>query len=221
MVCQIYSVSTVEEAFNLIEAGVDYLGFNPTEMTNSTGFISIARAKEIIEAVGDRAKTVVIALENDAQVIMDKVDILKPDVLHISGNEFEATPELVKELKAKHPFMRIMQAVQVVDESAITKAYEYGKFVDYLILDSGISEGKGIGASGKVHDWNISREIVKSCGVPVIMAGGLSPENVADAVALVKPWGVDSLTHTDKILSDGSRIKDIDKVRLFCENARR
>ncbi len=220
MVCQIYSVTSVEEAFRLIDAGVDYLGLNPTEMTNSTGFISIETAKEIIEAVGDKAKTVVIALENDKQVIMKKVDILKPDVLHISGNEFAATPEFVFELKKKHPFMKVMQAVQVVDKSAIATAKEYGKFVDYLILDSGISEGKGIGASGKVHDWNISREIVKSCMIPVIMAGGLSPENVAEAVAVVKPWGVDSLTHTDKILPDGSRVKDIDRCRLFCENAR-
>ncbi len=220
MICQIYSVTSKKEALELIDAGVDYLGLNPTETTNSSGAISFEVAKEIMQAVGGMAKTVVISVENDPEVILKKIDYLKPDVAHISGSEFSATREFAAELKARHPFIKIMQAVQVSDESAIDTAVQFGEFVDYIILDSGISDGKGIGASGKVHDWNISREIVKKCRIPVIMAGGLSPENVRDAIEKVRPWGVDSLTHTDKILADGSNVKDIDRVREFCKNAK-
>jgi phosphoribosylanthranilate isomerase len=69
--------------------------------------------------------------------------------------------------------------------------------------------------SGETHDWNISREIVRQIKIPVILAGGLSPENVAEAISHVQPWGVDSLTHTNQLLPDGSFRKDIDRVGKF------
>ena len=80
---------------------------------------------------------------------------------------------------------------------------------------------KGVGASGKVHDWNVSKAIVDSVKIPVVLAGGLSPENVREAIERVKPWGVDSLTHTNKTLDDGNFVKDIIKVREFFINATR
>ena len=58
-----------------------------------------------------------------------------------------------------------------------------------------------------------------SVDIPVILAGGLSAENIKEAISIVHPWGVDSLTHTNKFLKDGSFIKDIEKVREFYINA--
>jgi len=51
--------------------------------------------------------------------------------------------------------------------------------------------------------------------IPVILAGGLSPENVAEAISVVQPWGVDSLTHTSRPLPGGGFCKDLDRVRQF------
>ena len=71
----------------------------------------------------------------------------------------------------------------------------------------------GIGATGRLHDWRISRRIVESVPVPVILAGGLSPENVMDAMQAVQPWGVDSNTHTNL---PGSPVeKDMQRIREF------
>ncbi len=221
MICQIYSATSIKEALALIEAGVDFVGLNPTNITGSEGFISLEKAKEIMEAIGDRAKKVVIGLEDNPEEILNKARILMPDVLHISGSSFRATPDFVRGVKEINPFMKVMQAVQVIDETAIEEAKEYGKFVDYLILDTGSAPGKGIGASGMTHDWNISKKIVETCGIPVILAGGLSGENVAEAIKTVRPWGVDSMSKTDIILEDGSRIKDLDKVKAFCYNAKK
>ncbi|MCB0014782.1 MAG: hypothetical protein KDE34_22860, partial [Anaerolineales bacterium] len=78
----------------------------------------------------------------------------------------------------------------------------------------------GIGASGVTHDWNISREIVRRVKIPVILAGGLSPDNVAAAIAQVQPWAVDSLTHTNERLPGGGFRKDLEKVRQFVAAAR-
>ena len=65
------------------------------------------------------------------------------------------------------------------------------------MLDLGAKGGKFAGARGETHDWAVSREIVERSRIPVILAGGLSAENVAEAIATVRPWGVDSFTHTD------------------------
>jgi phosphoribosylanthranilate isomerase len=74
-----------------------------------------------------------------------------------------------------------------------------------------------IGALGVTHDWRISRRIVASVHIPVVLAGGLGPANVADAIRAVRPAGVDSKTKTDR---DGLHAKDIDRVRRFHEAAR-
>jgi phosphoribosylanthranilate isomerase len=66
----------------------------------------------------------------------------------------------------------------------------------------------------------VSRLIVEAVPVPVILAGGLSPENVAEAIRVVRPWGVDSLTHTNRPLAGGGFRKDLDRVAAFAAAAR-
>jgi phosphoribosylanthranilate isomerase len=73
------------------------------------------------------------------------------------------------------------------------------------------------GALGVTHDWSISRRIVDLVRVPVVLAGGLGPDNVAEAIRAVRPAGVDSKTRTDR---DGSHTKDLERVRRFHEAAR-
>lgn len=116
--------------------------------------------------------------------------------------------------------MKIMQAIPVGKGDSVALALAYQAVSDYLILDTDVDHIGGIGASGEVHDWNLSREIVEKTDIPVILAGGLSAENVAEAIAFVNPWGVDSLTHTNRPFgADGFR-KDVEKVRRFVKNAK-
>ncbi|MBU6473732.1 MAG: phosphoribosylanthranilate isomerase, partial [Alphaproteobacteria bacterium] len=92
------------------------------------------------------------------------------------------------------------------------------RLADYLILDSGSTKSPVTGATGQPHDWNISARIVAESPVPVVLAGGLSPENVAEAVRIVRPWAVDSFTRTDRPGQRG--VKDPERVRAFARNAR-
>ncbi len=96
-------------------------------------------------------------------------------------------------------------------------AQSYGRIADYLLLDSYRAADRQVGALGVTHDWSISRRIVELVGIPVILAGGLGPENVGDAIRAVRPAGVDSKTKTDR---DGSHAKDRGRVRQFHEAAR-
>jgi len=95
-------------------------------------------------------------------------------------------------------------------------AKDYDGIVDFLLLDSYRPADQQIGALGVTHDWSISRRIVQMARVPVILAGGLGPGNVADAIRMVRPAGVDSKTKTDR---QGSHAKDIERVRRFHELA--
>ena len=77
----------------------------------------------------------------------------------------------------------------------------------------------GVGAAGEVNDWNIDRQIVDMVDVPVILAGGLGPDNVAQAIEAVRPDGVDSLTKTSDKENGELVRKNIEKVREFCRIA--
>jgi phosphoribosylanthranilate isomerase len=109
--------------------------------------------------------------------------------------------------------VRLMKAIHVSGEESIADALRFAQVSDLLLLDTKVSGMPGIGATGRLHDWHISRRIVESVPVPVILAGGLSPENVADAMQAVQPWGVDSNTHTN--IPGSPMEKNMQRIREF------
>src|SRR5690606_22333347 len=113
-----------------------------------------------------------------------------------------------------------MQAIPVTGEEAVGEARRFAHHADWLILDSYTDEVEGIGAAGVVHDWSISRAIVEAVDIPVILAGGLNPANVADAIRAVSPAGVDSLTGTNRPTATGFE-KDLEAVGRFVAEAQR
>lgn len=219
MITQIYSMQTPEEALSCVEAGADHIGVNPTAKNSGMSKDeAMAKCKAIFDAVGDRAVKVALTIDDTPEEQIEIIEKLHPDVLHVSGAEDDATPEQVAAWKAKYPWLKIMQAVPMSGPEAIERAVAFSKFCDMLILDSVVPGVIGTGAAGITHDWAWDRAIVEQASCPVIIAGGLGPDNVADAVRAVKPWGVDSLTKTNCEKSHIGK-KDIDKVRAFCENA--
>ena len=98
----------------------------------------------------------------------------------------------------------------------VENAKKFDQVVDYFILDTSDPERIEVGATGKVHDWNLSARLVENVSKPVVLAGGLSAHNVAEAIQIVKPWGVDSFSHTNL---EGQVRKDPDKVRDFAQAA--
>lgn len=164
-------------------------------------------------------KMVLIMLTNDPEEMLDLAHRLQPEILHIAGDEYTADEDFAKRLKELAPETELMQAVLVDNKSAIERAKKVDPFVDYILLDSGLAADTGIGASGETHDWNIDAQIVKEVNAKVVEAGGLGPDNVAEAIKKIRPYGVDSLTKTSIKYDHGNMEKDIPKVKAFCEEA--
>ena len=216
---QIYTMQSVEEAQAVIALGVDHIGITPGEY-GLPGEVDFAMARDIVDAVGDSAVCVALSVDSDFDAICEMVKAVGPDILHLCGLENTLPPKEVRELRRRLPGLAIMQAISVAGAEAVDVAAAYQDVADYLILDTQAPDIAGIGASGVTHDWSISREIVRQSRIPVILAGGLSPENVAEAARVVQPWGVDSLTHTNQSLPDGGFRKDLDRVHQFVTSAR-
>lgn len=223
MIVQIYTMQTVEEALQAAALGVDYLGVTPSDR-GLPGEIDNATARQIVDALEGKAKRVALSVESDLDAIVDMVDAVRPDVLHLCGDIAQVTPDQVVKLKAKlaekNLSVEILQAIPMTGPEALDHAAAFEPHVDLFILDSVAAHIGGIGAAGVTHDWSISAEIVRRSKRPVILAGGLSAANVAEAIEKVRPWGVDSLTRTNKPLPEGGFRKDMDQIAAFVAASR-
>ena len=216
MKVQIYALTSVSDAVATAEAGADLIGVVVDNDRVVVEDRSIAEARAIFAAVESRALTVALTLGTDAQRIVRMLEATRAQILHLSGMDL-SLPTITR-IRDRLRDTRLMIAVPVTGPEALELARERAPLADYLILDSRAPQEAVIGATGQTHDWNISARIVAESPVPVILAGGLSPDNVAEAIARVRPWGVDSLTRTDFPGRRGH--KDPERVRAFVRNAR-
>lgn len=222
MIIQIYSIQTVQEALDCVTAGVDVIGIAAATNASLPAEVSLEAGQGIFRAIGDRAKKSALTVAAGPEPIYRVIEQLQPDVIHVCGNAYFATAEFARTARSIRPGIEVLQAVPVTGPEAITEAVKFAEFCDSVILDSVDPSIAGIGAAGVVHDWGISAEIcrrLEKSGCHVILAGGLGPANVAEAIRRVRPWGVDSFTRTSIKYQDGSSRKDPELVRLFVERA--
>ncbi|MBR2807286.1 MAG: phosphoribosylanthranilate isomerase [Oscillospiraceae bacterium] len=220
MITQIYSIQTVEEAVMCAEAGADRIGVAVATGANLPAEVSVEQCREIFNAVRGKCETVLIVVTDDGEAVFPPMKELSPDVIHICGNNFFATPEFCKKAKELCPGIKVLQAVAIDGKEAVERAMYYAGFCDEIILDSVDPGIAGIGAAGVTNDWDIDAEIVERAPCRVILAGGLGPDNVRDAIMKVRPWGVDSFTRTSDKFKDGTSKKNPEKVRAFINEAR-
>lgn len=216
---QIYSIQTVEEALQCVQAGAEAIGVAVATGANLPAEVPEATCAEIFAALEGRAQRVLLVVTQAEEETVEYVRRLQPDILQLCGNRLPATPEFAAQCRAVRPGLRVLQAVGVDGPEAIDRAKYFAGFCDMLILDSIAPGIAGIGAAGRTHDWSIDAEIVRSVPCHVVLAGGLDAENVRSAIEAVRPWGVDSFTRTSDRLPDGGSRKNIEKVRAFVQAA--
>jgi len=217
MLTQIYEVSSAMEAAAISAMGVDHIGV----LVGDGSFPReqpLQAAVAIAASVRRPAKLCALFLSPDIALVARTARELQPSIVHLGAAPELVTPEHVAELRLALAGVSIMRSVPVVGPESIDIARSYEGVAEFLLLDSYRTADRQIGALGVTHDWGVSRRIVESVRIPVILAGGLGPDNVAEAIRVVRPAGVDSKTRTDK----GDRhAKDLEKVRLFETAAKR
>jgi phosphoribosylanthranilate isomerase len=213
---QIYEVSTPDEARAISAIGVDNVGV----LVGDGAFpreLPLATAAAVARGVVPPARFSALFLTGDMALVEAWARELRPDIVHLGASPELLSPADVAALKQRLPGISIMRSIPVTGEESVAVARQYEGIADFLLLDSHRAGDRQVGALGVTHDWAISRRIVERAGMPVILAGGLGPDNVAAAIRAVRPAGVDSKTKTDR---DGAHAKDFDRVRRFCEAAR-
>ena len=202
------------EAEMLIDCGVTHLGF-PLVLGYHAEDLSASDAARIVARHGERATFFLITYLDDAGAIRDLCQDLSVSMVQLHGDISHT--ELVK-LRAEAPELQVIRSLIVREDNLETlnlEAAAQGPHVDAFITDTFDPTTGATGATGKTHDWAVSRYLRESSPEPVILAGGLNPGNVREAICAVRPAGVD--VHTGVEGDDGRKRRDL--VEQFVSEA--
>jgi phosphoribosylanthranilate isomerase len=196
-----------------VKHGADAVGFITEVPVNTHRRIDRETAKKLAACVPPFVTSIMVFMPDDLKNALELIDSVKPDAVQV--HSAMSIDELVS-LKAQSR-VKIIKTINITDETSVGDTLDYitalDSIVDAVLLDSSVG-GKS-GGTGIVHDWTKSRDITLQSPLPVILAGGLHPGNVADAVSTVRPFGVDTVSGVET-----DRKIDEEKVKMFIKNAR-
>ncbi|MBI3174245.1 MAG: phosphoribosylanthranilate isomerase [Chloroflexi bacterium] len=194
---KICGIKTLKDAQAAINAGADYLGFN--FYPKSVRFIekpACAEITSVLKREHPQAKLVGVFVNSPLDEMKDILQTCHLDLAQLHGDE---TPETFAQL-APHAF----RAFRGIPES--NAGYERSE-APFMLIDAAV---KGVyGGSGVTADWAVAAKLAQQ--YPLLLAGGLTPENVADAVRQVRPWGVDVASGVESAPGE----KDAGKMKAF------
>jgi phosphoribosylanthranilate isomerase len=210
---KICCISTPEEARLAIHHGADALGL-VARMPSGPGPIPDWLISDIAKSIHPPIASFLLTSEQSSEEIIHHVRRADTNTVQIVDELISGT---YSDIRKSLPYLKIVQVIHVRGESSIDEALTAAEEVDALLLDSGNPSGpvKLLGGTGNIHDWNLSREIVRQVNVPVFLAGGLNPINVADAIKTVKPFGVDVCSG---VRTNGKL--DVSKLKAFIQAVR-
>jgi len=207
---KICGMTREEDVAVALASGVDAVGFI-LGVPSSPRNISMEKAERLIGLVPIFAKSVLVTVLTDVDELVGMYEKLKPDAIQIHGEN----PPDHSIIREKLPNIPIIRAVSANPANAIEKALEASKSFDAILLDS-FAHGM-YGGTGVVHDWKLSKRVKQAIyPKPLILAGGLKPENVREAIGFVEPYAVDVSSGVE--LQPG--VKDHGKIEEFIKNAK-
>lgn len=214
---KICGVTTPADAELAASAGADAIGLN--FYPRSKRFVTHQQAKQIAAAIPKRVKKVGVFVNASLDEIAAAIAVASLDIVQLHGDE---PPEFLEQVRKKN-FLPIMRALRWgADSRSIVDDYlgrcaALACMPEFVLIDSQ-SAGQ-FGGTGVTADWQAIAQWLEECldSVPVVLAGGLTPQNVAAAIAAVRPSAVDTASGVES--SPGR--KDAALVKSFVEAARR
>lgn len=204
---KICGVRSAEDAAKCVAAGADAVGML---LAPSPRRITLDEARGIVKSLPPFVTAVIVMMPSSAKEAIEAALSIHPGAIQLQGDE---PPEMLERIKKSLPGTRLIKAVHVGSGHEVEKAGTYEGVADAILLDT-MSPNRG--GSGQTHDWSVSREAAASLKMPVVLAGGLNPHNVAAAVKAVRPFAVDVASGVE---AEG-RVKDMALIETFIRNAR-
>jgi phosphoribosylanthranilate isomerase len=204
---KICGVTRPEWAVAAAEAGADAVGLVFAE---SPRRVTVAQAAEIVRALPRGVAPVGVFVDEEPGAILRLADEVGFGVVQLHGDEPPGVLSALDRLK-------VIKAFRVADEGDVLLAREWkqqserlGQPADGYLVDARVAGGPK-GGSGQLADWGLAARMIFEGFRPLVLAGGLSPDNVAEAIRAVRPWGVDGSSG----LESAPGVKDPDKIRAF------
>jgi phosphoribosylanthranilate isomerase len=246
MIIQIYEIQTPEEAETMIALGVDHVGSVLISKEKWQDPV-LRQAIQLVQSSG--RKSSLIPLFGEVDTVSRSIDYYQPDLLHFcetlppkleDNKRLDAIVSLQKTIKERYPELEIMRSIPIGTKGngdvvpSLGYATVFEPWSDWFLTDTLIANGDSpddldqpvagfVGITGQNCDWDIARQLVQQSRIPVILAGGIEPDNVSAGISHVMPVGVDSCTLTNAVNLEGlpQRFqKDPEKVRKFIQKAR-
>ena len=203
---KICCIASVDEASLAVECGASALGL-VSSMPSGPGVISEERIREIAASVPPAIGTFLLTSRQRVADIIEQQHFCRTNTIQICDHLTAGTH---RDLKDALRGISLVQVVHVTGPESVEEAAQVAPHVDAILLDSGNQKlaVKELGGTGRTHDWSLSRAIRERIGIPLFLAGGLTPENVGMAIAEVGPYGLDvcSGVRTDGRL-DATKLK--------------
>lgn len=245
-IVQIYEIQTPAEAEAMIRAGVDHVG---SVIMPGDGRVDpvIRETVALVRRMG--AVSSLIPLFSDPDAVIDALDYYRPHIVHFcdrldiaaDDDTIEAAIRLQTAVKRRVAGIRIMRSIPIARKAAgataavLALAARLQPLSDYFLTDTVIAGPSGeadadqpvngfVGITGLTCDWRVAARLVAMSRIPVILAGGISPQNVAEGIRRVRPYGVDSCTCTNAVDANGRPIrfkKDLARVRALVAETQR
>jgi phosphoribosylanthranilate isomerase len=211
---KICCIQNIHEAQLAIHRGASALGL-VAAMPSGPGIIPEPQIRRIAAVIPPYVTSVLLTSHQTVPAIVAQHHRCRTNAIQIVDHLIDGTYD---ELRRALPGIDLIQVIHVTSQAAIEKAIDVAPSVDGILLDSGRphQQRKELGGTGRTHDWEISFLIQKMVDTPIILAGGLTPLNVSEAIQHVTPYAVD--------VCSGVRTRDrLDESKLsqFMENIER
>ncbi len=205
-ICGLSTPETLEAA---LAAGVEMIGlvFHP----KSPRFVQPKEAAALAALARGRAEIVALIVDRAIGEVTELVEAVRPDWLQLHGRE---TPEAVRAIRAATG-LRAIKALGVADRHDLAAFAAYDGIADRILLDAKPPKDAAYpGGHGRAFDWSILAALDRAS--PFMLSGGLDPANVAQAIAMARPWGVDVSSGVER----APGVKDVERIRDFVVAAR-
>lgn len=214
---KVCGITNEEDALMAVNYGADAIGMIINVPVETPRKIDIEKAKKIMDRLPPFISTVIVLMPDSLRGVKEIVNKLNPCAVQLHGHE---SLDFISKIKERVD-VKIIKTVHIdlgkkTKQEQIKEAERYSKIADAILLDTKINEREG--GTGKTHDWKISskiRDLIKT--KPLILSGGLNPENVKVAIKTVRPYAVDA---SSGIESKPGK-KDIEKMRRFIKIAKK